>query len=109
MPKVQTPNLDLPIRFDGTDLAVNEMDSADDAVTKARVLMAYRPGDRDSLPEFGTASLVGKRAPLDLAGVTQDLQSWIPEHNFRVTESGTFDDPSDRRVQVEVDEPSIDQ
>jgi hypothetical protein len=109
MARPTTPNIDLPIRFDGTDFALNEMDSASDFKTKAEVLMRYRPGDRSDLPEFGGPGLVGKLAPLDLADVQRALGQWIPEGNYRVTESGNPGDPAERRVVIEVDEPSVDQ
>lgn len=109
--KPDTPNIDLPIRFDSStgDLALNEMDSADDFKTKSEVLMRFRVGDRIDLPEFGGPSVLGKRAPLDTSEIQRAHTQWIPEGNYRFSESGDPSDPASRRLQIEVDEPSVDQ
>jgi len=111
MARPLVPNIDLPIRFDASinDLALNEMDTANDFKTKAEVLMRHRPGDRIDIPEFGAPSLVGKPAPLDTSELQRSLVQWIPEGNYRVTEHGDVFDPTNRKVVLEVDEPSVDQ
>ena len=109
MPTVTTPNIMLPICFKSGDLEVVEMDTAADYKTKAEVVLRFRPGDCDDLPEFGSPGLLGKLAPLDLADIAQALATWVPEANYRLSDSGDPNDPVSRRVLIQVDEPSVDQ
>lgn len=101
-----TPNIALSVRFDGADLVVNEMDSAEDLKTKAHTLLLYRIGDRASYPEFGARSLLGALAPVDLSGLQQDLAFWIPEANYRLSTQSDLNRIGDQNLIIEVDEPS---
>lgn len=107
---IVTPNLDLPIRADADgELVCNEMDTPADFRTKAEVVMRYHPGDLSVLPEFGSPSLLGRKVPLDLSGVRNALAQWIPEGNYRVSESGDPGTPADRAITIDADEPSVGQ
>jgi len=85
------PHFDLPFRFgviDGSvQAAFQEQDTIDDLANCVEMAIFYRQGERDLVPTFGITDPVFKVQPLDVQGMTAQIERHEPRVNILMTQN----------------------
>lgn len=102
MTDVQIPHIDLPLRFEGTRLAVVEQDSPDEVANSVETVLRYTPGDRPDVPDFGTPDQTFKQGGADPDEIERSIETWEPRATTFVDEDLDPIDTALSRVGVEV-------
>lgn len=71
-------HLALPFRIVGTRAVAVDQDSDAEILQSVEVLMRYRPGDREAVPDFGVPGQAHRQGGADLVTVAERVELWEP-------------------------------
>lgn len=98
------PHFDLPFRFNPvTNLPAEvEQGSLQEVSNSAEVVLRFRKGEREELPEFGIEDPTFSEGDIDLESIRNDVLFWEPRAKAQFTEAYGSVDAGVRNLTVKV-------
>jgi phage baseplate assembly protein W len=108
MPDIDTPQFDLPFRFEAKDdgtvqAAVVEQDSTQDVLNCVEAVLRTPLGYREELPDFGVEDPTFRQMPVDPSRIAQAIERWEPRANITVDSYPDSLDEALAHVRVQVE------
>lgn len=98
----RVPHIAYPVRFVAGQIVTVDQDSVDEVLQAVRSVLAYRPGQRTSVPDFGTPDQAFVEGGADLAVIREAIERWEPRALARLEADPSSLDDLVSRVVVEV-------
>lgn len=90
------PHFAFPFHIQGSSFAEVEQDTVEDVVAGVALVLAYRPGEREMLPEFGVPEPVFDVQPVEIGELRDAILRWEPR---AATDFGLSADSLDGLIQ----------
>lgn len=76
---VETPQFAVPFSMEGGDVKVVEQDSTEDRYQNVKMALAWEPGERLAVPEYGVADQALQENGADVRYIMNQVQQFEPD------------------------------